>query len=146
MKMNQEKFRPYSLRRAFWFAVGALSLSLGGIGIVLPILPTTPFVILAAFAFAKVSPTVASALENHRIFGPIIADWRAHGAIAPRYKIIAHVMMLAALALSFAMDMPVTILAVQLTCMAGASLYILSRPSGRTAPPQPERDQGPAGN
>ncbi len=134
MNMTQIKFQPFSLHRAIWFAVGAVSLSLGGLGAVLPILPTTPFVILAAFAFAKASPIVASALESHRIFGPIIADWRAQGAIAPRYKTIAHLMMLAGLALSIALEVPPAILVVQMICLAGASLYILSRPSGSEKP------------
>ena len=119
--------------RCLWFAVGVVSLTLGGIGIVLPVLPTTPFVILAAFAFTKAWPAAATALGRHRVFGPIIADWRANGAIAPRYKLIAHVMMGLALGLSVIMDVPLGLLAIQAVCIVCASIYILSRPNrGKT--------------
>ncbi|MEM8591704.1 MAG: YbaN family protein [Pseudomonadota bacterium] len=116
--------------RPFWIVFGALALLLGAIGVVLPVLPTTPFVILAAFAFAKGSPRLARMLEEHRVFGPIIEDWRAHGAIAPRYKLIAMVMMGGALILSFALGVPRWVLGVQVVCIAGAATYILTRPNG----------------
>ncbi|MEM9579406.1 MAG: YbaN family protein [Pseudomonadota bacterium] len=116
--------------RVIWLVIGCTALLCGTIGIVLPVLPTTPFVILAAFAFTKAWPSAARKLESHRVFGPIIADWRAHGAIALRYKIVAHVMMIAALGLSLFAGVAPGILAIQIICMSGASLYILSRPSG----------------
>ena len=96
----------------------------------LPILPTTPFVILAAFAFGKSSPRIANAIESHRLFGPIIAEWRAHGAIAPRYKVIALTMMGGVLVLSIAMGVSWMVIAVQAVCVAGAAAFILTRPSG----------------
>ena len=77
------------IARPLWFAAGSLSLLLGMIGVVLPVLPTTCFVLFAAFAYSKSSPRMARYLETHRVFGPIIADWRAHGAIAPRFKAMA---------------------------------------------------------
>ncbi|MCF2904677.1 YbaN family protein [Octadecabacter sp. CECT 8868] len=129
MRIIQIQILSNTLGRAIWFVVGALALLLGVIGIVLPILPTTPFVILAAFAFAKGSPTIAKFLENHTIFGPIIAEWRAHGAIAKRYKVFAHLMMLAGLLLTVVLKIAPIILAIQVICMACASLYILTRPS-----------------
>ncbi|MEM9438072.1 MAG: YbaN family protein [Pseudomonadota bacterium] len=128
--MTDEDRRAHALARPFWFALGALALALGGLGVVLPVLPTTPFVILAAFAFAKGSPRVARYLEEHRVFGPMIADWRAHGAIATRYKLIALIMMGGALLLSFYLGFPGWVIAVQAVCIALAALFILSRPSG----------------
>ena len=85
----------FILGRVFWFCLGGISLALGAIGAILPILPTTPFVILSAFAFGKSSPRLAAWLNNSPTFGPMIADWRSHGAIAPRYKRIAVTMMAA---------------------------------------------------
>jgi len=116
--------------RAVWFTVGLTALAIGGIGVVLPVLPTTPFVILAAFAFGKSSPALARWLEESKTFGPIIADWREHGAIAPRFKVFALVMMAGAFLLSVAMSLSTTVLVIQAVCMAAAATFIISRPNG----------------
>mmetsp|Transcript_24683 Transcript_24683/g.54559 ORF Transcript_24683/g.54559 Transcript_24683/m.54559 type:complete len:200 (-) Transcript_24683:157-756(-) len=76
--------------RAVWFTVGILSLALGGAGIVLPGLPTTPFVLLSAYCFARSSDRFLSWLSNSRIFGPIIKEWKDHRALpSRRVKIVA---------------------------------------------------------
>ncbi|MCV0428019.1 MAG: YbaN family protein [Roseibium sp.] len=116
-------------RRAFWLVLGAMALLFGAIGAVLPVLPTTPFVIVAAFAFGKSSPHLRAVLENNSVFGPIIADWRENGAIAVRYKVISIGMMAAVFGLSFALSVSMTVLIIQASCMAGAALFILSRPN-----------------
>lgn len=115
--------------RAFWFLTGAAALVLGAVGAVLPFLPTTPFVILAAFAFSRSSPALQAWLEGNRIFGPIIADWRADGAIAPRYKAISVGMMAAALALGLVAAMPVAGKLAQVAVMTAAAAFVLSRPN-----------------
>jgi uncharacterized membrane protein YbaN (DUF454 family) len=69
------------LVRSLYFAVGLLALLAGLLGVLLPVLPTTPFVLLAAACFAKSSDRFYNALLGHRIAGPIIADWREHGAM-----------------------------------------------------------------
>ncbi|MEO1224313.1 MAG: YbaN family protein [Pseudomonadota bacterium] len=117
-------------RRVIWLAIGGGALGLGAIGIVLPLLPTTPFVLVAAFAFGKSSPRLAIWLETSRAFGPIIADWRRHGAIAPRFKVLAVAMMGGVLALSIIAALSVWVLIVQAVCMTGAAAFILSRPNG----------------
>jgi hypothetical protein len=63
------------LLKLFWLICGILSLALGVIGIVLPLLPTTPFVLLAAALFAKSSKTFYDYLVNSQYFGPIIKNW-----------------------------------------------------------------------
>ncbi|PID59750.1 MAG: hypothetical protein CSB44_12640 [Gammaproteobacteria bacterium] len=118
-----------SVGKPFWFALGAIALALGAIGAVLPVLPTTPFVILAAFAFARGSPRVARYLEQHRVFGAMIRDWRNHGAIAVRYKAIAMVMMAAALLLSIVMGLSGRVIVVQAVVISVAAAFILTRPS-----------------
>jgi len=119
----------FSLNRLAWQAMGGIALLLGAMGVVLPLLPTTPFVILAAFAFAKGSPALHDGLMQSRTFGPIITDWRANGTIAPRYKILALAMMGGALALSVAMTIPLAVLALQALSMTAAASFILSRPN-----------------
>lgn len=126
-----------SLRRPFWVLVGAVSLVIGAVGIVLPILPTTPFVILAAFAFARSAPRVARWIEQSRSFGPLLADWRAHGAIAPRYKRLAMAMMLLAVVAAVWVGAPVHAIAIQILCIACASAFILTRPNGPAPLSQP---------
>jgi uncharacterized protein len=116
--------------RMMWTGAGLLSLAIGGVGTVLPLLPTTPLVILAAFCFSKSSPRLRSWLLNHHIFGPLIQDWEATGAIAPRYKAIAIVAMALAFGLSLALGLKPLILIIQAICLSCAALYILSRPNG----------------
>ncbi|MEO1222668.1 MAG: YbaN family protein [Pseudomonadota bacterium] len=118
------------LRRAIWLAVGGGALAIGALGVVLPVLPTTPFVIVAAFAFGKSSPRLAMWLETSRTFGPIIANWRRHGAIAPRFKALSIVMMASVFAASIIAALSVWVLIVQAVCMTGAAAFIFSRPNG----------------
>lgn len=118
------------MTRMLWFCTGGVSLLLGAIGAVLPVLPTTPFIILAAFAFSKSSPRLELWLKSHRIFGPMIADWQLHGAIALRYKIIATIMMAAAFGFSLAMSFSAAVLIIQAICLTAAALFVLTRPHG----------------
>lgn len=121
------------MSRFVWFSFGSLALLLGAIGVVVPVLPTTPFVILAAFCFGKGSPRVERWLLDNPTFGPMIADWRAHGAIRLKYKIIGAVAMVALLGLSVVMQIEMKYLIIQALCMAGAALYVWTRPSGPKA-------------
>lgn len=116
-------------RRCAWFTLGWVALAMGAIGVVLPLLPTTPFIILAAFAFGKSSRRLHNWLENNSTFGPIIAEWRTNGAIAPRNKAMAIAMMLAAFSASIAMGIAWLLLIIQGVCMLGAAAFILSRPN-----------------
>lgn len=118
------------LRRVAWFVVGGTAMGLGTAGALLPILPTTPFVLLAAFAFGHCSPALAARLERSRLFGPAIADWRAGGAIAPRAKAIALAMMVGVLVLGVMLSAALPVLAVQIVAVTAASVFILSRPNG----------------
>ena len=138
-KSNRGRKRAF-LRLLGWRVLGCAALALGGLGVVLPLLPTTPLVILAAFAFAKSSPALHDWLLRNPTFGPIIADWRANGAIAPRHKAMAVSMMIAALVLSVAMAVPVFVLVLQSLCMLGAAGFVLSRPSHGLAVPDQAAD------
>lgn len=115
-------------RSMIWTAAGLVSLGVGLVGIFLPILPTTPLVLLAAFCFGKGSQRLRGWLETHRHFGPMIADWRANGAIAPAAKRAAVTAMAATLALSLLLGVSLVIVAIQALCLAGAATFILTRP------------------
>jgi uncharacterized membrane protein YbaN (DUF454 family) len=74
----------------FWhLAVGHLSIVLAILGIFLPLLPTTPFLLLAAGCYARGSVRFYNWLLNHPTFGPIICNWREHRSVAARHKIMA---------------------------------------------------------
>jgi uncharacterized membrane protein YbaN (DUF454 family) len=73
-------------RRWLWLSLAWAALALGLIGIVVPGLPTTPFVLLAAWAAARGSTRLHAWLQAHRVFGPMIRDWQAQGAVSRRAK------------------------------------------------------------
>lgn len=81
--------------RWFWKAAGLLFVGLAIAGAVLPLLPTTPFVLLAAGCFARGSPRLRVWLHRSRLFGPMLRDWRRHGGVRPRVKLTAVAMVLA---------------------------------------------------
>ncbi|MGO4261722.1 YbaN family protein [Lysobacter sp. TAB13] len=76
-----------------WWLLAYTSLGLGIVGIVVPGLPTVPFVLLSAFAAARGSERLHARLLAHRQFGPMIRDWQAHGAVSRRAKRLAVSMM-----------------------------------------------------
>lgn len=77
----------------FYLSVGWLSFALGFIGIFIPILPTTPFMILAAACFSRGSPRFHLWLLQHKIFGPPIVDWQRNRIIRLKFKIVSGLMM-----------------------------------------------------
>lgn len=82
-----------SLRRSLYLLLAIVALALGVIGIIVPGLPTTPFVLLAAWAAARSSQRLHQWLLAHRVFGPMVRDWQAQGAVSRRAKWAASVTM-----------------------------------------------------
>lgn len=75
--------------RIFLIIVGSVSLVLGILGMFLPLLPTTPFLLLSAAVWVKASPALYQWLLNHKVFGEYIRNFREHRAIPLRVKIIS---------------------------------------------------------
>jgi uncharacterized membrane protein YbaN (DUF454 family) len=86
--------------RALFLVAGITALSFGIAGIFLPVLPTTPLVLLAAACFARSYRPFHEWLLAHRQFGPMIHEWQVHGSIPYRTKITAIVMMAVTLGVS----------------------------------------------
>lgn len=79
--------------RWLWLGGAYLALTLGVIGVILPGLPTVPFILLASYCAARGSRRLHDWLQAHRTFGPMIRDWEANGAVSRRAKWLATVMM-----------------------------------------------------
>ena len=79
--------------KTLYIVLGSISLALGILGIFLPLLPTTPFLLLTAALYFKGSPRLYNWLLNHRHFGPYIRNFRENKAIPLRAKIISLVLM-----------------------------------------------------
>lgn len=77
------------MKRQLYLTGGIASVALGIVGIFLPLLPTVPFMILAAFCFARSNPEFERRLTEDPRFGPHIAAWRRNGAISRKGKIAA---------------------------------------------------------
>ena len=92
---------PPSRLRWAWWLLAWLSLGLGLLGVLLPGLPTVPFILLSAYAAARGSARLHAWLLAHRRFGPMIADWQRHGAVSRRAKRLALAMMSVAAVVMF---------------------------------------------
>ncbi len=93
------------LSRIFFLVLGLLCLIAAGLGIALPGLPTTPFLLLAAACFARSSPRLHAWLLNNRFFGPLITNWEESRSIPRRAKLIAITMVVVVAAISlFSLD------------------------------------------
>ena len=82
-----------AIRRHLYLAGGWLSLSLAFLGIFLPLLPTTPFVLLAAGCFSRSSQRLHQWLLTQSTFGPLLRDWQQYGVIRLRIKCLTTVIM-----------------------------------------------------
>ena len=117
-----------AVSRYAWRALGVVSLAVGIIGSFVPVLPTVPFLILAAFAFERSSERLHNWLMNHPRLGPPIETWRRYGAISRRAKLLSMVMIVVVFALSLFLGVETWVLVVQAVALTGASAFILSRP------------------
>jgi uncharacterized membrane protein YbaN (DUF454 family) len=94
--------------RALFLVLGTVFLGLGALGLVIPVLPTTPFVLLAAACYLRASTRLHQRLVHSRTFGPTIVAWQEHGAIPPRAKAVAIAMVILTFGFSigFAVEPP----------------------------------------
>jgi hypothetical protein len=115
-------------QRVAWGVAGLATLATGVVGIFVPLLPTTPLVLLAAFCFSRGSPRLERWLLEHRRFGPMIIGWRTHRAIPLRAKQTAWVMMALGSAWA-AWVLPAPWAALPALCCAAVSFWMWRLPS-----------------
>ena len=118
------------MRRGLWTALGIVAAGLGLVGLALPVVPTVPFMIVAAFAFGRGSPRLRRWTLEHPTFGPPVRRWEEDGAISRRHKLYGVAGMAGSLALGLFLALPGTVLAIQAVCLAGAAAFVLTRPDG----------------
>ncbi|PYE89193.1 YbaN family protein [Phyllobacterium leguminum] len=115
--------------RWVYFALGALMLALGLIGAVLPVMPSTVFLIFAAWFFGRSSPRLENWMLAHHTFGPVLRGWRDHGAIPRRAKVMACAGMAAGYALFWWGARPGWPVAAGVALfMIASTAFVISRP------------------
>lgn len=118
----------WTVFRVVLVACGLVAVGLGTLGVFLPLLPTTPFVLVAAWCFARSSKRFHRWLERHPRFGPLLANWREHGAIARRVKVIALLTLVASSALGWTLSLSPLALVIQHLALVVVGIFIWSRP------------------
>jgi len=116
--------------RMLWFTTGVLAVAIGSVGIFVPLLPTVPLMILAAFCFGKSSPRLHRWLVRHPVYGPHIRDWQQRGAIHPGAKRVATISIAVAFGLSVLLGVRAAILAAQAAVLLAVLVFIWTRPPG----------------
>lgn len=121
-------------RRALYLGLGYAGLGLAVAGAALPLLPTTPFLLVAAWAFGRSSPRLRRWLDEHPHFGPLLRDWRDERAIAPRAKAAAVAALGASWGVTATVAGGVLVPAAAGAALLGVAAFILTRPSPRRCP------------
>ncbi|UDF31749.1 UNVERIFIED_ORG: YbaN family protein (plasmid) [Roseateles sp. XES5] len=115
--------------RPIYMLAGLLMTALGIIGVFLPLLPTTPFLLVAVWCFSRSSPRLEAWLLNHRTLGPPLANWKREGAISGRTKVVA----LSLIAVSYGffwyrVQPSLLLAAVVASILSASALFIATRP------------------
>ncbi len=118
------------LARTGWLALGLAMTALGLIGAVVPLMPTTIFLILAAACFTRSSPPLEHWLLDHPRFGPTLTAWRRSGAIGARAKVAACTGMALGLGLFwFGAHPNALVFAGVALALAACAAFVISRPT-----------------
>ena len=111
--------------KLIWTTVGTVSLGVGTLGLVLPVLPATPFFLLSAYAYWRGSTRLHSWLIHHRTIGPLITDYLTHHGLKRSTKIRALAFLWISIALSVITvdSLPIRVLLPLIAC--GSTTYLL---------------------
>lgn len=113
------------IKKIFLISLGIISIILGVIGLIFPVLPTTPFLLLAAFCFLRSSNKLYNWLINHKLFGSMLDNYIKYKAITKKTKIIAIVFLWCSLLLSVYLTQSVYIAVFLFVTGISVSIYIL---------------------
>lgn len=118
------------MKRITYLCAGHLALAMGMIGVVLPLLPTTPFVLLSAFFYSRSSRKLHQKLINNKLFGNLIKEWEKHGTIPLKAKCLSTLMMISMISYPLIYrPMSLSLKLAVIGCLCFSLTYIWSRPS-----------------
>lgn len=112
-----------------WLGIGWLSVGLGGVGLALPVMPTVPFLLVAAWAFSRSSPELRERIRNHPRYGATVRAWQERGVVSWVAKAWAIVAMSAGIGLALWLGLDQRIVLAQAVICCAAAIYLLTRPS-----------------
>ncbi|MDX6805330.1 YbaN family protein [Terrihabitans rhizophilus] len=118
--------------RPLFFVAGWILLAIGVVGVVLPLLPGTIFLILAAACFSRSSPRFELWLLNHPQLGPEVVAWRRDGSISVRGKAFALSGMALSLVIVWFSGAPRYAFAITAVLLVASAIYVGTRPSNPT--------------
>ena len=115
--------------RSLYLVAGLLMTAIGIVGVFLPLLPTTPFLLVALWCFSRSSPRLEKWLLGHPVLGPPLTNWRRDGAISARAKTVAVSLIAASYGFFLYRAEPSLPLAALVGLVLAASVaFILTRP------------------
>ena len=122
------------IKRYFYLALGCVCVGLGFIGTVVPGIPTTPLILIAAWAFARSSKRFESWLIGHPVFGFLIRDWRDYKGIRRKNKIVAILVIIPTFVITITLAFNVVIDIIFALFAIALCIYLATRPEPPTVP------------
>ena len=136
---NKDKFIDYSheaniteshFLRMVYFSLSCFFMILGIIGVFLPVVPTTPFVLVSAYLYARSSKRFYNWLMNHKLMGPPLRRWKETGTIAKSTKVYAICVLTVSMGITIFFIIPIDAVKIGMGVVwAGVTLYLLRIPS-----------------
>lgn len=115
--------------RAAWFCIGWLAMALAAVGVVLPIVPTVPFLLVAAWAFSRSSPRLRERIRQDRRYGAAVRAWQDRGAVSRIAKIWSVLAMAAGVGLALYLGVDRWVVAAQASICLLVAIYVTTRPT-----------------
>ncbi len=134
--MNEPPATSRRYMRPVFFVAGCICVVVGVAGVMLPVLPGTVFLIIAAACFARSSRSFENWLITHPKLGPQVVAWRETGAIATRTKVVAIGSMAASYVLIWFSGAPMIARIVSAVLLVASAVFVASRPVPPPVPPQ----------
>lgn len=129
------------MKKITFLILGHFFLVIGIIGAFLPILPTTPFLLLSAYFYSKSSTRIHNWMINHKYLGPPLKDWQESGVIGMKAKLLATTMILLVICWRFpTLNVALWVKIIATTTLLLVLLFIWTRPSKRLPPKALEQD------